>query len=84
DRHSHAVIDLPQEQEKFGSGSGYLADVMAATQARFSHRKQEILRLFAEADAANPSIRPDEPAAPGKTKISAQLAGVEWVSGVCS
>lgn len=47
------LIELPQEEEKFGSGSGYLADVMAATQARFSARKQEILRLFGQADAGN-------------------------------
>ncbi|MEU9349071.1 Rieske 2Fe-2S domain-containing protein [Streptomyces sp. NPDC048278] len=51
-----AVIELPQEHEKFGNGSAYLADVMNATQARFSGRREEILRRFAEADA---ETRPD-------------------------
>jgi 5,5'-dehydrodivanillate O-demethylase len=44
-------IDLPQEKEKFGKGSAYLADVLSATQARFSPRRDEIIRRFAEADA---------------------------------
>jgi 5,5'-dehydrodivanillate O-demethylase len=44
-----AVIDLPQEREKFGKGSAFLADLLAATQARFSPRREEILARFAEA-----------------------------------
>jgi 5,5'-dehydrodivanillate O-demethylase oxygenase subunit len=44
-----AVIDLPQEIEKFGAGAGYLRDVLSATQARFSPRRDEILRRYAEA-----------------------------------
>jgi 5,5'-dehydrodivanillate O-demethylase len=44
------IIDLPQEHEKFGNGAAYLADVMSATQARFSPRREEIIRRFAEAD----------------------------------
>jgi 5,5'-dehydrodivanillate O-demethylase len=43
------VIDLPQEREKFGQGSAYLRDVLSATQARFSPRRDEIFRRFAEA-----------------------------------
>jgi 5,5'-dehydrodivanillate O-demethylase oxygenase subunit len=46
------VIDLPQEREKFGQGSAYLSDVLSATQARFSPRRDEILRRFAEAGLA--------------------------------
>jgi 5,5'-dehydrodivanillate O-demethylase oxygenase subunit len=42
-------ISVPQEREKFGNGAAYLADVMSATQARFSPRRDEILRRFAEA-----------------------------------
>jgi 5,5'-dehydrodivanillate O-demethylase len=48
-RTATGVIDLPQEREKFGKGSAYLRDVLAATQARFSPRRDEILKLFAEA-----------------------------------
>jgi 5,5'-dehydrodivanillate O-demethylase len=47
-----ALIEVPQEREKFGKGSGYLADVLAATQSRFSPRRDEIVRRFAEADQA--------------------------------
>jgi 5,5'-dehydrodivanillate O-demethylase len=48
---SDAVIDLPQEVEKFGAGAGYLRDVLSATQARFSPRRDEIMRRYAEAGA---------------------------------
>ncbi len=43
------VIDVVQEREKFGKGSAFLADLLAATQARFSPRRDEIIRRFAEA-----------------------------------
>ncbi|MDT4989514.1 MAG: 5,5-dehydrodivanillate O-demethylase oxygenase subunit, partial [Micromonosporaceae bacterium] len=46
---SDAVIGLPQEIEKFGAGAGYLHDVLTATQARFSPRRDEIVRRYAEA-----------------------------------
>ncbi|MBY8887009.1 aromatic ring-hydroxylating dioxygenase subunit alpha [Streptomyces sp. PTM05] len=48
------IIELPQEHEKFGNGAAYLADVMAATQARFSPRKNEILQRFAMARSTAP------------------------------
>lgn len=51
-----AVIDIPQEREKFGKGSAYLADVLSATQARFSPRRDEIARRFAEANAEQVSV----------------------------
>ena len=50
-------IEVPQEREKFGIGANYLADVLAATQARFSPRRDEIVRLFAEAAQQN-ALRP--------------------------
>jgi 5,5'-dehydrodivanillate O-demethylase len=43
------VIDLPQEIEKFGAGAGYLHDVLTATQARFSPRRDEIVQRYARA-----------------------------------
>jgi 5,5'-dehydrodivanillate O-demethylase len=43
------VIDLRQEEEKFGQGTGFLRDVLAATQARFSPRRDEIARRYAAA-----------------------------------
>jgi 5,5'-dehydrodivanillate O-demethylase len=46
---SDAVIDLRQEEEKFGRGAGFVRDVLAATQARFSPRRVEIARRYAEA-----------------------------------
>jgi 5,5'-dehydrodivanillate O-demethylase len=48
-REGGEVIDLPQEREKFGKGSAFLADLLSATQARFSPRRDEIVRRFAEA-----------------------------------
>lgn len=45
----HDVVRLPQEEEKFGRGSGYIRDVLNATQARFSNRREEILRAYADA-----------------------------------
>ncbi|MGA4837581.1 Rieske 2Fe-2S domain-containing protein [Streptomyces sp. G45] len=42
------VIELPQEQEKFGDGLGYVRDVLAASQARFSTRLADIRRRYAE------------------------------------
>lgn len=58
DHENQGVFELPQEDNKFGNGSGYLRDALNATQARFSPRKEEILRLFAEADAAQPNPSP--------------------------
>ncbi|HEY2671026.1 MAG TPA: Rieske 2Fe-2S domain-containing protein [Rugosimonospora sp.] len=46
---SNAVIDLPQEEEKFGSGAGFVRDLLTATQARFSPRRAEIVRRYAAA-----------------------------------
>lgn len=49
---ANAVIDLPQEREKFGDGTAFLADLLAATHARFSPRREEILKRFADAGAS--------------------------------
>ena len=52
------VIDLPQEVEKFGQGASYLHDVLIATQARFSPRRDEIVRRYREA-GVDLDIKPD-------------------------
>jgi 5,5'-dehydrodivanillate O-demethylase len=49
-REGDMVIDVPQEEEKFGDGSAYLVDVLSATQARFSPRRDEILGYYSKAD----------------------------------
>ncbi|HEY8474848.1 MAG TPA: aromatic ring-hydroxylating dioxygenase subunit alpha [Natronosporangium sp.] len=42
-------IDLPQEMEKFGTGAGFVRDFLTAAHARFSHRRADIVRAYAEA-----------------------------------
>ncbi|MGQ0838780.1 Rieske 2Fe-2S domain-containing protein [Actinokineospora sp.] len=45
---SDRVIDLPQEVEKFGEGTGFVRDFLEAAHAKFSTRKPEIVRRYAE------------------------------------
>ncbi|GLZ30783.1 phenoxybenzoate dioxygenase [Lentzea sp. NBRC 105346] len=45
---SGGVIDLPQENEKFGEGTGFVRDFLSAAHARFSTRVDEIVRRYAE------------------------------------
>lgn len=45
-REGDQVIDVPQEEEKFGNGAAYVEDVLNATQARFSPRRDEILKRY--------------------------------------
>lgn len=45
---AEGVIDLPQEVEKFGDGTHYIGDFLSAAHARFSQRREEIVRRYAE------------------------------------
>ena len=45
---SDQIIDLPQEVEKFGKGTSYVRDFLTAAHARFSHRREDIARRYAE------------------------------------
>jgi 5,5'-dehydrodivanillate O-demethylase len=69
---SDRQIDVRQEVEKFGHGAGYVRDLLIATQARFSQRRAEIARRYAEAgiDLGADLLDPD-PAlpAPGRDPV---------------
>lgn len=43
-----SVIDFPQEKEKFGNGTRYVRDFLTAAHARFSRRRADIARRYAE------------------------------------
>jgi 5,5'-dehydrodivanillate O-demethylase oxygenase subunit len=57
---SDKIIELPQEIEKFGTGAGFLRDLLTATQARFSPRRGEIAGRYASA-GIDPGIDRDRP-----------------------
>jgi hypothetical protein len=45
---SERTIDFPQEKEKFGDGTRYVRDFLTAAHARFSRRRADIARRYAE------------------------------------
>jgi 5,5'-dehydrodivanillate O-demethylase len=47
DPERNAIIELPQEREKFGQGAAFLAESMAMGHARYSPIKDEVLALLA-------------------------------------
>lgn len=47
-RGADEIIDIPQEQEKFGSGIDFVRDFLSAAYPRFSPRRAEIARRYAE------------------------------------
>ena len=45
---AEVVVDLPQEEDKFGDGLGFVRDFLSAAHARFSPRRAEIARRYSE------------------------------------